>query len=57
MPVPTRGSFGEIDSISVTSDALPKVVEILRVPAVRDASPTAAASGAPESRAGHPLAI
>jgi pyruvate,water dikinase len=45
-----------IDSISVTSDALPKVVEILRAPAERDAGTRAAAAGAPEPRAGQLLA-
>lgn len=44
-----------IDSISVTSDALPRVVEILRAPGERNASTWPAAAGAPESRAGHLL--
>jgi pyruvate,water dikinase len=45
-----------IDSISVTSDALPKVVEILRAPAERNAATRAAAAGAPEPLTGQLLA-
>jgi pyruvate,water dikinase len=45
-----------IDSISVTSDALPKVVEILRAPTERNAPARAVAAGAPEPLTGQLLA-